>query len=115
MSTIEVIVNNADNTKAATKNDAIKAVVNRIKNTPPNQLVWSKLPTRADIHSYRADYCMVIYQQHARPIDVIPRKERYYCRGDLKGVIYDKRAMLVASRALGHNRIGVIAGHYLYA
>ena len=39
---------------------------------------------------------------------------RYYCRNDLKGVVYDKQAMRIASRALGHNRICVIAGHYLY-
>ena len=88
--------------------------VERIKNTPAGQLVWHKVPSRADIHSYRADYCRTIYEMHARPIADIPKNERYYCRGDLKGVIYDKQAMSVASRALGHNRISVIAEHYLY-
>jgi len=88
--------------------------VERIKSAPAGELVWSKIPTRADIHSYRADYCRSIYDQHARPIDQIPKSERYYCRGDLKGVVYDRWAMAVASRALGHNRISVIAGHYLY-
>ena len=92
---------------------AIDMVVNRMKNTPAGQLIWSKIPSRADIHSYRADYCRVVYEQHARPINMIPKNERYHCRSDLKGVVYDKRAMAVASRALGHNRIGVIAGHYL--
>ena len=89
--------------------------VERIKNTPAGQLVWPKAPSRADIHSYRADYCKRIYEMHARPIDQIPKSERYYCRSDLKGVVYDKRAMAVASRALGHNRISVIAGHYLHS
>jgi len=88
--------------------------VERMKNTPADQLVWSKIPSRADIHSYRADYCRAIYEQHARTINEIPKSHRYHCRGDLKGIIYDKRAMAVASRALGHNRISVIAGHYLY-
>ena len=88
--------------------------VERMKNTPAGQLVWNKIPSRADIHSYRADYCRAIYEQHARPINEIPKIQRYHCRGDLKGIIYDKRAMAVASRALGHNRISVIAGHYLY-
>jgi len=89
-------------------------VIERIKNTPANERVWSKIPSRADIHSYRADYCKSLYELHARPIADIPASDRYYCRKDLKGVIYDKRAMAVASRALGHNRIGVIAGSYLY-
>jgi hypothetical protein len=89
--------------------------VERIINTPAGQKVWSKIPSRADIHSYRAEYCKAIYNRHARPFTEIPEYDRYYCRGDLRGVVYDKRAMRIASRALGHNRICVIAGHYLYA
>jgi len=98
----------------ANTNEVTNRVVERMQNTSAGQLVWGKVPTRADIHSYRADYCKTIRNLHARPIDEIPKKERYYCRGDRKGVVYDRRAMAVASRALGHNRIGVIAGHYLY-
>jgi len=90
-------------------------VIERIKYTPANERVWSKIPSRADIHSYRADYCKSLYELHARSVADIPISDRYYCRKDLKGVIYDKRAMAVVSRALGHNRIGVIAGNYLYA
>ena len=89
-------------------------VIERMRNTPDGQLVWSKIPSRADIHSYRADYCKSVYTLHARPIADIPKGDRYYCRRDLKGIVYDKCAMLIASRALGHNRINVIAGHYLY-
>ena len=88
--------------------------VERMRNTPAGQLVWNKILSRADIHSYRADYCRAIYEQRARPINEIPKSQRYHCRDDLKGIIYDKRAMAVASRVLGHNRIGVIAGHSLY-
>jgi len=91
-----------------------KRVVERMKNTPDGQKVWDKIPSRTDIHSYRADYCKSIYSYHARPIEEIPKEERYYCRRDLKGLIYDKRAMKIASLALGHNRISVIAAHYLY-
>ncbi|MCL2225087.1 MAG: hypothetical protein FWB96_09005 [Defluviitaleaceae bacterium] len=89
-------------------------VVAKIINTPAGENVWSKIPSRADIHSYRADYCKSIYQLHARPVAEIPERDRYYCRGELRGVIYDKNAMRIASQALGHNRISVIAGHYLY-
>lgn len=86
-------------------------VVDKIKQS--EGLVWVKIPNGADIHSYRADYCTKIYEQHARNLTDIPRSDRYYCRGDLKGVCYDKKAMLIASRALGHNRISIIAGHYI--
>lgn len=76
--------------------------------------VWPHVPSSADIHSYRADYCQRVYLQHARPTDQIPADCKYYCRGDKKGVVLDRDAMLAASRALGHNRIDVIASHYLY-
>lgn len=89
---------------------SLKAV-ERVKNA--KGLVWDKIPNGADIHSYRADYCTSIYQKHARPIKKIPKKEIYFCRVDLKGVWYDKKAMMIASAALGHNRIGVIAAHYI--
>lgn len=38
----------------------------------------------------------------------------YYCRSDLKGVCYDRRALFEASYALGHNRETVVAEHYLH-
>ena len=37
----------------------------------------------------------------------------YYCRKDKKGLWYDKEAIKITSKALGHNRISVIAEHYL--
>lgn len=37
----------------------------------------------------------------------------YYCRNDLKGTVYDRRALFEASQALGHNRETVVAEHYL--
>ena len=91
-----------------------KEAIEKIQNTPAGQNVWSKVFANADVHSYRADYCKAVYNLHASPIAKIPIKERYYCRGDLKGAVYDKRAMLIASKALGHNRISVIAANYLY-
>lgn len=75
--------------------------------------VWAKVPSCADIHSYRADYATRVYLSHARPIEDLPRKERYICRRDKVGTIYDRQAMLIASQALGHNRIDVIGQHYL--
>ena len=39
----------------------------------------------------------------------------FYCRNDLKGTVYDRRALFSASMALGHNRETVVAEHYLYS
>ena len=75
--------------------------------------VFPEVPEAMDVHSYRAEFATEMYQRLARPLFRIPASERYYCRGDRKGVVLDKRAMLEVSRALGHNRVSVIAGHYL--
>lgn len=78
-----------------------------------NKKVFDKIPNGADIHGYRAEYCTKVYKKYARDISSIPRNEKYFCRKDLKGTCYDKKAMLIASQYLGHNRIDVIAGHYI--
>lgn len=78
-----------------------------------NGPVFDKAYSNADIHSYRSDYAVRVYQMHARDIKTLSRSEIYYCRNDLKGVKYDRAAMLEASHALGHNRLSVIAGNYL--
>lgn len=40
----------------------------------------------------------------------------YYCRSDLKGVVYDRRALFEVSKALGHGRFraSIAADHYLH-
>lgn len=76
--------------------------------------VWGKVHSAADIHSYRADYATKVYKMYARPIDEIKnRKELYFCRGDRKGLCLDRNAMRLASNALGHNRVSIIASNYL--
>ncbi len=50
----------------------------------------------------------------AKPLDSPTKKEKYYMRDDRKGDVYDREAMEKVSKQLGHNRIDVIAGHYLY-
>lgn len=67
-----------------------------------------------DNHYYRATYANRLYNQLKRDIDDIPPQERYVMRKDRAGEVYDKQAMLLVSRALGHNRISVIAQSYLY-
>lgn len=65
------------------------------------------------------------YKAHARPIEEIPydrvnkgsgrkyQSEVYICRKDEAGRKLDKAAMLVCSKALGHNRISVVADNYI--
>lgn len=68
----------------------------------------------ADIHGYRAEYAVRIYNSLARGIEDMERRDIYFCRGDMRGLWLDRQAMLEASRALGHNRIDVVAEHYLW-
>ncbi len=87
--------------------------------------VWPKVNTNADIHGYRAQYATALYNMHARPIDQIPydkyhagikkniQSDVYIPRKDQRGVRLDKKAMLIVSQALGHNRIEIFASHYL--
>lgn len=89
------------------------AAVQQMAAAAGNNKIFPHISSAMDVHHYRSVYCQRVYDQYARPLEQIPQSDRYYCRQDKKGVIYDKRAMLQVSRALGHNRISVIAGHYL--
>lgn len=94
----------------------------------------NKVPNGADVHSYRADYATRIYNRYARPIEEIKGKSInyteltgktakggediyksaiYYCRRDRAGQALDRRAMIMASQSLGHNRESVVGEHYL--
>lgn len=84
-------------------------IVDRIENSSGK--VWEKIPSHMDVHAYRSDYATAIYKAYER--DEIPLKERYYCRGDRKGEVMDREAMKMASEALGHSRLEVVAGHYI--
>ncbi len=76
--------------------------------------LFNKLSSNYDNHYYRATYANRLYNQLKRDIDDIPTQERYVMRKERAGEVYDKRAMLLVSKALGHNRISVIAQSYLY-
>ena len=90
-----------------------KDLVIRLCKQAGDRKVFEKIPSGADIHSYRRDYATAVYRQYARPLEQLTAKEKYYCRGDRKGEVFDRAAMRIASNALGHGRIEVIAGHYL--
>ena len=103
----------------------IDQIVERMKNTPEDKKVWEYVNSNADIHSYRADYATEICKKYARNIEDIPfdrvnkgtgkkfQSEVYVCRKDESGKKLDKAAMLLSSKALGHNRIEVVANNYI--
>lgn len=76
--------------------------------------LFNNLSSNYDNHYYRATYANRLYNQLKRDIADIPTQERYVMRKERAGEVYDKQAMLQVSRALGHNRISVIAQSYLY-
>ena len=103
----------------------MEQIVERIKSTPAEEKVWQHIHQSADIHGYRAEYATIIYKAKARAIEEIPydrvnrgtgrkyQSEVYTCRKDEAGRKLDKAAMLVCSKALGHNRIEVVANNYI--
>lgn len=105
--------------------DHAKEVIAKIKSADKKTKVWEHIPPGADIHGYRADYATAIYKRYARNIKDIPidgtyegigqprRSEVYCCRKDRAGLQLDRRAMLLCSKALGHNRISIVADNYL--
>ena len=91
----------------------VETIINMMKAAGSGR-VFENIPGAADIHGYRRQYALTYYEQIARPLDTLTKKQKYYCRGDKHGYVYDKAAMYEVSRALGHNRRNVIAAHYLY-
>ena len=103
----------------------VDQIVERMKNTAPDEKVWKHVPVNADVHGYRGDYETELYKLYARKIEDIPydrvnsgtgrryQSDVYTCRKDEAGKKLDKAAMLKASKALGHNRLEVVANNYI--
>jgi integrase len=79
-----------------------------------DELIIGKFPSSIPAHFCRAVYAHEYYRLVARDLSTLDKKETYRMRGDMKGKVFDRQAMLEVSRQLGHNRVSVIAGHYLY-
>lgn len=75
---------------------------------------FGKVNSNMDVHSFRAEYAANVYKKYARPIESLEKKEKYICRGQRKGQVYDKYALLKVSSALGHNRCDVVVKNYSY-
>lgn len=105
--------------------DNADQIIARMRATAPHAKVWQHVPSNADIHGYRGEYATAIYKMYARPIKEIPydkvnqgtkrryQSEVYTCRKDEAGKKLDKIAMMKASKALGHNRLEVVANNYI--
>lgn len=100
-------------------------IIERMKNTGPDEKVWQYVSSACDVHGYRADYATTLYKEYARPIDQLNytnkircadgkyRSEIYICRGDEAGKRLDREAIGVISIALGHNREDTAITNYI--
>ncbi|MFQ9801133.1 MAG: hypothetical protein ACLR23_21890 [Clostridia bacterium] len=80
---------------------------------PTGKPIFTSVPSHMDVHGCRRAYANVLYRQLARSLHTLARQEKYYCKKDRRGMVYDRRAMLQVSRQLGTTCISAIAGHYL--
>ncbi len=70
------------------------------------------VPHNMDEHGNRRQYANRIYQAHKRPLETLENAQKYFCRGSMKGTVYDRRALYRVTEALGHGRIGVVVSNY---
>lgn len=75
--------------------------------------LFPKVHAAADIHSYRSEYASTYYSQIARDVKGLQSHEKYVCRYDKAGIVYDRLGLLQVSEALGHYRESVLANFYL--
>ena len=105
--------------------DNKEKIIERMKNTSAEEKVFQHVPTNMDVHGYRGDYATLIYKAVARPINKIPydkvnkgtgkkyQGDVYVCRKDERKKKLDRQAMYICSKALGHNRVSVVADNYI--
>lgn len=91
----------------------MEAAVLKHTGKDPERRIFASVPSHMDVHKCRREYANSLYRKLAHPLSGLSWQEKYICKKDKRGVVYDRRAMLQVSRQFGHNRISVIAGHYL--
>lgn len=74
--------------------------------------IFGKVPHAMDEHGNRREYANRVYQLHKRPLETLSTAQKYYCRNDMKGTVYDRAALFRVTEALGHGRLGVVASNY---
>ena len=81
-------------------------VLRLVEGRRDEEKVFPRLPKRLDVHAYRRAYAQALYQSlSGRPLPP--------SQGRLPQGILDEEAVLVVSRALGHNRRDVVLTSYL--
>lgn len=88
-----------------------EAAVLRHAEGPAGRRIFPRVPSHMDVHGYRREYADAMYRAALKRLG--PCGQVYRCRLDKRGSVYDRRAMRYVSNQLGHNRISVIAEHYL--
>lgn len=97
-----------------------QAVIDKINSVPEGHKVWGKVPAAMDVHYYRGVHAKnlydLAYKEKYGDLDpkMIPGEDKYICRGDRAGEVLSRSCMERVTESLGHSRISVIAGHYLY-
>lgn len=78
------------------------------------QYVFPKnyVPEHMAVHGYRAAYAQALYRYYMEQGK--GNGQLYYCKKERRGWTYDKGAVLMVSRALGHNRCDVVITSYFY-
>lgn len=85
------------------------AVLAVVQGRDPEERIFDRLPSAADIHSYRRDYAQALYFYHAPGWPTLPpAKQRR-----LKPSDYNREAAMKVSEALGHSRLDVVLRDYL--
>lgn len=84
-----------------------QAVLDAVVGRDPDERVFVRIPGRIDVHSYRREYAQALYLYYA------PGRQLPPATGRLHPQDYDRTAAQRVSWALGHNRIDVVARHYL--
>lgn len=78
-----------------------------------DKILSERISSRAPIHDDRGrSYAQGLYRELARPIEKLSRCEIYYARKEMKGQKWDKVAMMMVSKALGHSRLNVITNYF---
>lgn len=99
-------------------------VIKKIKSTPDYLRVWPHVSKNCDVHGYRREYANSIYNEYTtdpsgkKPFYNDDNNKKhytfYYKRGENRNnTKLDRKAMYMASLALGHNRINVVADNYM--
>ena len=92
----------------------IQAFVDVFKKAGSGKVWQAGIPKDVPVHRFRAEYANRVYKAAARPVETLRGHDRYICRNDMAGVIYDRQALCYVSKQLGHSRETVVAVNYLH-